>query len=132
VLYYSQNGKYGVLDKKGKQATLAIYDEIEPKRHSEGIAFVKKREKAGVIDNEGHIIMPFEEYTNGRFYGDVGMLKKNESTVFFMKNGEILSDYGKYEDAVNKFGKLGVLKLDANEGLFVIESNAKMGVVKLW
>lgn len=133
ILYYSQYGpKYGIINKSGKQATLDTFDSIKPERRSFGVALVNKGGKIGLVDSEGHIIMPLEEYTDGRFYGDVGMLKKSEGTVFFLKNGKILSNYGKYEDAENKFGKLRVLKLDANEGLFVIESNAKKGLVKLW
>ena len=132
VLYYSQNGKYGVLDKKGKQATLAIYDEIEPERHSDGIAYVKKSEKTGIIDCEGHIIMPLGDYISGRMYDDVGILKSNEGTVFFLKDGKILSNYGKFEEAEKKYGVLKVLKLNANEGLFVSEKNTQKGIVKLW
>lgn len=132
MLYYSQDGKYGVIGKNGKQATLAIYDYIKPERHSDGIALVKKDGKIGVVDCEGHIIMPLGDYIDVKFYGNVGMLKSNEGTIFFLKNGKKLINYGEFEDAENKYGRLNVLKLDANEGLFVIESNAKKGVVKLW
>jgi len=132
VLYYSQNGKYGILDKKGKQATLAIYDVIKPERHSDGIAKVRKGEKAGVIDCEGHVIMPLGDYIDGKLHDDVGMLKSNEGTVFFLKDGKILSNYGKYEEAEKKFGALRVLKVTANEGLFVSEKNTQKGIVKLW
>ncbi len=101
-------------------------------KKKELFAKVRKGEKAGVIDCEGHVIMPLGDYIDGKLHDDVGMLKSNEGTVFFLKDGKILSNYGKYEEAEKKFGALRVLKVTANEGLFVSEKNTQKGIVKLW
>jgi hypothetical protein len=132
ILYYSQNGKFGLLDKKGKQVTLAIYDRIEPLRKYEGTCLVNKGEKIALLDSEGHTLIPFGEYVGEKFYGDVGVLKNVRGTMFFLKDGKILSDFGKYEDAVKKYGDLEMLKLSADDGLFVTDKDGKKGVIKLW
>lgn len=132
VIYYSQNGKYGIIDKNGKQVTSAEFDEIRPERHSYGVASVKKDGKIGMVDSEGRLIMPLADYVDGKMFGEVGMLKNDKGTVFFKCDGSILADYGKYELAVKKYGDLQTLKLSPHDGLFVSVKNNKKGVVKLW
>ena len=132
VLTYSQNGKWGVLGENGNQATPAEYDNIEPARHSKGMAFVVKDGKIGVINNEGKLVVPLGNYNGGDIANDIIMLKSPDGNVFANTNGESLLPIGIYECAENSYGKLNTLKVDTKQGLFLVEVNGKNGVLKLW
>lgn len=106
VIYYSNNGKYGIIDKNGKQATLAIYDYIEIQEATNGIAIVSEGGKIGAIDSEGHTI-------NGQLL--TGLLVNS----------------GTSEYADTEYGRLKVLRNSSNKGLFIIESKGKKGIVRL-
>lgn len=142
VLTYSKNGKWGILGENGNQATPAEYDAFKPARHSHGMALVAKDGKAGVIDCKGNIIIPLDNYTGGSILERVGFLIKDGETIFFNTKGEILAPLGKYEKCVEKYGKLTGYQINnwpvplnpttETEGLFIVTSNEKKGVVKLW
>lgn len=57
VLKYKENGKYGIIDFKGKKITKPIYDEIESLLYKEGCLLVKQADKYGVITIKGKEIV---------------------------------------------------------------------------
>lgn len=57
VLMYKENGKYGIIDFKGKKITKPIYDEIESLLYKEGCLLVKQKDKYGVITMKGKQIV---------------------------------------------------------------------------
>ncbi len=132
VLTYSKNGKWGVLNNKGIQATPAEYDNIEPARHSTGMAAVSKEGKVGVVNKDGKIVVPLGDYADGETNGDIIILKSTDSKVIVKTNGETLLPIEKYKCAEAKFGKLTPLNVNAEYGFFEINSNGKYGVVRLW
>ena len=142
VLTYSQNGKWGILDEKGNQVTPAEYDNIEPARHSNGMALVEKDGKFGVINSEGKQIIPSGNYNGGSIMGKIGFLQSNEGTVIFNLDGKILAPMGKYEKSKQQYGDLRGFEinswpvplnpLNSEEGLYIVTSNGKSGIVKLW
>ena len=142
VLTYLQNGKWGVLDEKGNQATPAEYDNIEPARHSLGLALVAKEGKLGVINSEGKQIIPLGNYNDGSIMGKIGFLKSNEGTLLFSLDGNILAPVGKYEKCKQQYGDVRGFEinswpvplnpLNSEEGLYIVTSNGKSGIVKLW
>jgi len=136
VLSYSQNGKWGFLDKNGKQATPAQYDKIKPQRHSIGMALVAKGDKTGMADCNGKIIMPLDNYTDGDIEGSIGFFKKDEKRIVFSTDGKILAPLGgKYKSCGERYGEQGYeLKpfIYSPDGLYIVRSNGKIGVLKLW
>lgn len=142
VLTYSQNGKWGVIDEKGNQATPAEYDNIEPARHSLGIALVTKDGKIGVINSEGKQIVALGDYNGGSIIGKIGFLKSNEGTMIFNLDGKILAPIGKYEKCKQQYGNLTGVEINnwpiplnpsnSDEGLYIVKSNGRCGIVKLW
>ena len=132
IIYYSQNGKYGIIDNNGKQVTSAIYDVLDPQRHSNGFAVARKDNKVCILNNVGRVIMPLDDYLDSNFSEDVGMLRTNNGTVFFNTKGEILSEYGVFEKTEEKYGKLKALRLSANEGYFIYNRDNKKGIIRLW
>lgn len=60
VLKYKENGKYGIINFKGKKITKPIYDEIESLLYKEGCLLVKKEDKYGVITIKGKKLVETE------------------------------------------------------------------------
>jgi hypothetical protein len=135
MLGYYQNGKCGILDKNGNQATMAEYDFLNPARHSTGLAIVVKEGKMGVVDCDGKIIVPLGNYKDGKIDGEIGFMKSDEGTLFFSRDGKILAPIGKYEKCMQQYG-IKILSpintKNSEEGLFKVEKDNKCGVLKLW
>lgn len=142
VIVNFKNGKYGIMDKKGNQVLPIEYDNIEAARHSNGMALVAKDGKIGVVDGNGRFVIPCGEYIKGAIVGSVGYLKSEEGTMLFNLDGKILAPTGKYEKCQQKYGQLSGYDLNkwpipvnpnkSDEGFYVVTSNGKQGVMKLW
>ena len=72
VLSYKKDGKYGLIDYKGKKVTDAIYEEIMSVPYKEGEILAKKDGKYGVINNKGVVLIEFEydEISGDGFYNE--------------------------------------------------------------
>lgn len=57
VLKYKQDGKYGLVNLKGKKITAPVYEEITSLAHKEGELLVKQDGKYGVINQKGTTIL---------------------------------------------------------------------------
>lgn len=89
VLTYKENGKYGIIDFKGKKLTNAIYDSVESLLYKEGCLLVKQADKYGIVTMKGKKIIEveyddiiadgyYEEDTKYQKAGFVVMQKKEE------------------------------------------------------
>lgn len=142
IITYSQKGKWGVIDEKGHQVTPAEYDNIEPARHSYGMAIVAKDGKVGVINSEGKMIVALGDYNGGSIVGKIGFLQSSGGTMIFNLEGKILASVGVYDKCKQQYGNLIGVEMNkwpiplnptnSEEGLYIVMSNGKYGVVKLW
>lgn len=137
VLKYEENGKYGLINFKGKKITKALYDEIEGLPYKEGELIAKVNNKLGVInikgkkmvDNEYDSIAVDGYYINGKGYRYAGYIVNNKTNEGFR--------YG----YINYNGKV-ILKTDYNEisriidvedketSYLVVSKNGQYGVMK--
>ena len=60
VLKYKKDGKYGLINLKGKEITKPIYDEISAVTYKEGMLFVKQEGKVGIININGVQVIDVE------------------------------------------------------------------------
>ena len=72
VLTYKENGKYGLIDLKGKQITKAVYDEISSINYKEGTFLVKQNELEGIINMKGKVIIKceYESVNSDNYYNE--------------------------------------------------------------
>lgn len=135
VIIYTKNGKHGVLGKDGNEVTMAEYDNIEPQRHSIGMAVVRKDDKIGVINCDGKVIVPLGKYNDCRVNEEIGLAESDEGTMFFDRNGKILAPIGKLETCLKQYGINRLYPLNSNNskvGLFYFKKDDKYGIMKLW
>lgn len=57
VLYYEEDGKYGLIDFDGKKLTNAIYEEVSSLKNKPGCILVKKDGLYGVVDSLGNTVV---------------------------------------------------------------------------
>jgi len=84
LLKVEKNGKWGLIDKSGKEITSCIYDNISD--FSKGFAGVIKNKKLGYIDRTGKEVVPCI-YDNILKYG--GNINFSDGLVAVSKNGKI-------------------------------------------
>lgn len=79
VLKYSQNGKYGIIDFKGKEITKPIYEEIDTLQFKEGELLVKKEGKYGIINIKGSTLVKtnYDKIETDKFYEESNGYKKS-------------------------------------------------------
>lgn len=70
TIVVAKNGKYGVIDTKGKTVVPLKYEELND--FSEGMASFRKGEKWGFIDKTGKEVIPAIYDLNGNFGGYYG------------------------------------------------------------
>lgn len=136
VLKYKENGKYGIIDFKGKKITKAIYDEIESMQYREGTLLVKQNEKYGAITMKGKkIIEPKYEqivsdsyYTEENDYTEAGFIVQTRTDdgyrySYIDKNGKVLLE--------NYLEIERITDIKDNENVYLLVSkNGKYGVTK--
>ena len=159
VLKVKKEGKYGLVDLKGKTIVNCDYDTIDSLKGTTNSLIVTKDEKKGLIDNTGTIIIETkyknilaisEKYENGYIVqeenGKYGVINCNKTTVLESKYDEIKPIYGngKYY-VVKEKGKWKVVntegenylegKFDAiksiNNDYAVIQKDGKYGVISI-
>ena len=97
-----KNGKWGYIDKQGREIIPFIFDEASS--ISEGMACVDKNGKYGYIDKQGHEVTPFIFDVASSFSEGMASVEIKKSTGFINKEGKpIIIDFsGKtcYENGV--------------------------------
>lgn len=85
VLYYEEDGKYGLMDYDGKKLTSAIYDKIESLKNKPGCILVKKDGLYGVLDSYGNTIIETK-------YNSIKGDEFCSETEGYLKTGYIVSE----------------------------------------
>ena len=158
VLLASKDGKFGLVDFKGKELLKCEYDEITTLKGVKSSLITKKDGKFGLVDNIGATIIEntytkiapvSDKYEDGYIVTDsdkkMGVINHNKSTDVEVKYQDIkaLGGNGKY--VVKESGKWQVIDTEGNtylKGKFddvvsingenvVIKNNGKYGVVTL-
>lgn len=89
--YNSYSKGFGFLDNKGRSAIRPYYDEIS--YFSEGLCFVKRNGKWGVINKKGTVIIPFtydSDYRDLHFSEGMAAVNLNGKWGYINKQGEII------------------------------------------
>ena len=60
VLKYKKDGKYGLVNRDGKEITEPIYDDISAVKYKEGMFLVSQNEQYGIINMNGVEVIPVE------------------------------------------------------------------------
>ena len=110
VLYYRENGKYGIINFQGKKITKAIYDSIESLLYKEGCLLVKQNDKYGIINIKGKEIIEtsYDSISADGYYDEE---KKYQKAGFIVgKKQEEGYRYGYF----NNNGKM-ILEVEYNE-----------------
>ena len=122
VLKVEKNGKYGLIDFKGKELTTFEYDDITAIKGIKNALKVKKDDKYGVIDNEGKELVKPQ-------YKDVTNLGKDNKSGFIVQADN--SKYGivdysensvldtKYDEIINIFANDFYVVKNANKQVLV-------------
>ena len=117
------NGKWGIVDKSGKNIFPVICDEIMSLAFSNGLIGVKIGGKWGFINRDGSKIIE-EQYDDVYpFYGKYGIskVKKNDFWGLINKTGEEITSIS-YK-SIEMFGKGFALKNENDKWEFYLTSN---------
>ncbi len=111
----SQNGKWGFLDKNGKEVIPLIYDEACS--FMEELSLVKKSGKCGFIDIMGNIVISLEYEDASPFSEGLAAAKKKGKVGFIDKNNKTIIPF-EFDDTGNFY-----------DGLAYVRKNGKFGFV---
>jgi serine/threonine protein kinase len=81
-------GKYGFIDKRGREKIPLIYDEAS--NFKDGLALVTLNKKSGFINKAGLLIIPLIYDTAGGFSEGLSLVKTNEKYGFIDKEGKVI------------------------------------------
>lgn len=94
------NGKYGFIDKTGKEIVQCVYDEAGV--FNEGVCCVIKDGKYGFIDKQGNVIIPFIYDKATVFHSGLAFVYKDGIYGYIDKDGNGTFDYDKKSVNTNK------------------------------
>ncbi len=122
VLKVLKDGKYGLIDLKGKQKTSIEYDEITAISEIENSFKVKKDGKFGIIDNEGKLVIEPQ-------YADIDILGQDNKSGFIVKNED--GKYGIVDYSNNKIleQKYEAIQKVYGNDLYVVTLEGKQKLV---
>jgi hypothetical protein len=112
------NGKWGFVDKTGKNVTSFIYENIST--FSEGFAAVKQNGKWGYINKTGNMTIPYTYENANHFSGGLAAVKQNGKWGYIDQTGNFVI-INKYDEA-KPFLK-GSAKVRLNGREFNIDKN---------
>lgn len=116
VLKFEKNGKYGLIDLKGKVLVEAKYDSIDSIKGIKNSLITKIDNKVGVIDEEGNTVVPNE-------YNEVLSLGK-DTNLYIIKDNE--NNYGIYGKIEPKYEEINPIN---NKNFYVVKQNGKYKVI---
>lgn len=127
VLLVSKDGKYGLVDFKGKELLKCEYDKIESLKGVKNSLLTTKNKKVGLVDNIGSIILENEynkivpisdKYENGYIVtnsdGKVGVVNRDKKVAVEYKYDEIKQIYGNGKYVVKADGKWQIIDTEEN------------------
>lgn len=148
VLLVSKDGKYGLVDFKGKELLKCEYDEITTLKGVKSSLVTKKDGKLGLVDNIGATILENEysaikpisnKYENGYIVTDsnkkVGVINRDKSTAVEVKYEDIKPIYGNGNYVVKENGKWKIINTNGDtylKGKFddVVSINGENVIIK--
>lgn len=137
VLKYCKNGKYGLIDFKGKEIAKPIYDEIEGLPYKEGELLVKQNDKYGVINIKGSKLINIEYeqitvdgyYTEQNGYKYAGYIVSNKTQEgyrygYIDNNGKLI-----LKPEYNQLSR--ITEIEDNDNAYLLGAkNGQFGVTK--
>lgn len=122
VLLVSKNGKYGLVDFKGKELLKCEYEEISALKGVKKSFLVKKDKKLGLVDNIGVTIIEneyekIEPISNKYEYGYI--VTDSEKKMGVINRDKSLAVEVKYEDIKNIYG----------DGKYVVKEEDKWQII---
>jgi len=131
VLKVKQNGKYGLINLKGKNVLSCEYDDIYTLKGIENSLIVEKNEKVGLVDNNGRVIIEtiYEEINPLGTENLDGYITKNEEGKYGViganKEQKLENKYEKVEHVVGNnlfvITEAGKQKLINSKGTTILE-----------
>lgn len=158
VLVVSKEGKYGLVDFKGKELLKCEYDSIKALNDVKSSIVIEKEGKYGLVDNIGAIIIEPEykqikpisdQYENGYIVtnteNEKGVINRDKTTAVEVKYDDVQAIYGNGNYVVKEDGKWQIVnsqkevylkdKFDSVKSIngenVIIVSNKKYGVMTL-
>jgi len=158
ILLVSKDGKYGLVDFKGKELLKCEYDSIAALQGVKNSILIAKESKYGLVDNIGATIIEVnyknikpisDQYENGYIVtteeNKVGVINRDKTIALDTKYEAIEATYGNGNYVVKEDGKWKIVDNKGNEYLtekfdsvksingenITIISNKKYGVVTL-
>ena len=89
----SWNGKWGCVDRHGKEVVPIIYDAIQNYVYKDDyeLCWIKKENRYGALNKKGELVIPIEYESEIRFYNhQPTRVKKNDKWGFINEAGEIV------------------------------------------
>lgn len=133
IVYKGRNGKYGILDRNGRQIVNAELTFVGIQIN--GLIDVFKEDMYGIVNQNGHLVIPYGNYKNTGWVNNVGYVQSEEGMLYFDSKGNVLATPEMYKKCEEKYEELDgpvPVDTDSSKGLFVVTSNGKKGVVRMW
>lgn len=136
VLMYKENGKYGIINFKGKKITKPIYDSIESLLYKEGCLLVKQDGKYGIINIQGKqmVEVRYDSITADGYYDQNTKYQKAGFIVGEKKQEGYRYGYIKYngskllEVEYNEIDR--ITEITENEVYLLALKNGQAGIYK--
>jgi hypothetical protein len=133
IVYEGRNGKYGILDRNGRQIVNAELSFVGEQIN--GLIDVYKEDMCGIVNQNGHLVIPYGKYNNVGWGENVGFLQSEKGRLYFDSKGKILVAPEMYKKCEEKYEELDgpvFVDTDSPKGLFVVTLNGKKGVLRMW
>lgn len=136
VLYYEENGKYGLIDYTGKKITNAIYEEVSSLRNKPGCIQVRKDGLYGVLDSNGNTIIDvkYNSVKGDEYCSEQEGYLKTGYIVSEKTNSGIIYGYIDYNGKVliePKYESISrALEYEKDDIYLIFMDNGKKGVIK--
>lgn len=124
VLKFMQDGKWGIINFKGKELVKPEYDSINAVKGIKNAYLVQKENKYGIVDDEGNTILEpiYTEITNLGKDNKSGYIVKDDAGLYG------IIDYSKKKVLENKYQKIE--KTYGNDLYVVIQDGVKKVINK--
>lgn len=136
ILKYSKDGKYGIIDFRGKRVTKAIYEEIDTLQFKEGELLVKKDGKYGIINIKGSTLVKtnYEKMETDKFYEEGNGYRKAGYIVSKTTNEGYRYGYvnlrGKEIIEIKYNDLYRITEIDSEDIYIICAENGKYGLIK--
>lgn len=124
VFKVSKDGKYGMIDIKGKELLACNYDEIKALESAKDYIEVIKDGKSGIYDIYGNAITDIE-------YKEVKVLNQENKKEFIIKNEEDKYGIVSLDKSVVLEPLYDEISTVSNGNLYVVKENEKLAIINI-